>query len=219
MTIVLATKRADFAVVAADRQLGRGTAAPTFEPKVYLHPSLPLAFAAAGLMVFTRDLTGRTDYVTAHLEEIARGITSAEDLIAEAIAERVREQFQPAMDLARDKVQVFIALVKDGKADVGVQRVNDHRSTDDPTRFIPGCRHYIMPCELWDFYGRGDRLEALHEAPVTDPEQVARLTRGFVQEGIDQECALNADGKNKAIGGDIDVVLVTTAGARLLPSS
>lgn len=219
MTIILSTKRADFAVVAADRLLGRGTAAPAFEPKVYLHPSLPLAFAAAGLMIFTRDLTSRSEYVTAHLEEIARGITSAEDLLVEAIAERVRERFQPAMDLARDKVQVFIALVKDGKGDVGVQRVSDHWITDDVTRFIPGCRHYIMPCELWDFYGRGDRLEAMHEATVTDPEQVARLTRGFVQECIDQERALNADGKNRVIGGDIDVVLVTAAGARLLTSS
>src|SRR5262245_65646099 len=99
MTIILATKRADFAVVAADRLLGRGTASPAFEPKVYLHPSLPLAFAAAGLMIFTRDLTSQSEYVTTHLEAISRSITSADDMVMEGIDERVRERLQQAMAL------------------------------------------------------------------------------------------------------------------------
>jgi hypothetical protein len=176
-----------------------------------------LAFAATGLMIFP--VEGRYEYVTAHLEELARTITSADQLIVTDIAAVVRARFQPAMDLERDKVQVFIALFKNGRADVGVQRVSDHRITDDPTRFVPGCRHYIMPGELWDFYGQGARLEALHQATLADSQEVGCLTRRLMQEGIDHERTLHASGANKTIGGDLDVVLVNQAGASLLPAA
>lgn len=212
MTIILSTQRDGFAVLAADRLHGGGR--PDYRPKVVRHPSLPLAFAVGGLMVFP--VGSRYENATTHLKEIADTITSPSELVLSRIAERVRLLFQPSMDLERDKVQVFIALVKDGKSDVGVQRVSDARIPDDRTRFIPGCGHYIIPECLWDFYRKGSHLDAMNNQTVNEPREVGRLAREAIQAGIDQERALHEDGKNKVIGGDIDVVVVTATAPPLL---
>jgi hypothetical protein len=212
MTIILSTRRDSFAVLAADQLHGRaGGDALDFQPKVVLHPSLPLAFAIGGLMRFA--VRAQYAWATDHVARFARTITSPAQLVLQDIAEQLRVLFQPAMDLERDRMQIFIALMSDGKADVGVQRVTAASIDDDPTRFIPGCRHYIMPEGLWTFYDQGNRLEVMHDPAVTDPRDVYRFARELIQAGINCEASWHADGKNRVIGGDIDIVLVSSAGA------
>jgi hypothetical protein len=50
MTIILSTKRNDFAVLVADQLIGSQTCAPVYGGKVHLHPTLPLAFAVGSCM-------------------------------------------------------------------------------------------------------------------------------------------------------------------------
>jgi hypothetical protein len=202
MTIILSTTRQGFAVLAADRLHGGGR--PGFRPKVVLHRSLQLAFAVGGLMYLP--VNGRFEDATTHLHEFCDTITSPDELVVSDLAERLRVLFQPSMELEKDKVQVFIALVNDGEADVGAQWVSASHIMDDPTHFYPDCTRYLIPNHLHDFYRTGSHLNAMNESAITSLWEVGRLAREAVQAGIDQE---HNEGKHTTIGGPIDVVAVT----------
>jgi hypothetical protein len=150
----------------------------------------------------------RYEYATTYLEEFAETITSTAELVVPEIAARLRALLQPAMGTEQEKIQIFVALVKDGAADVGVQRVSAATFEDDPTRFIPGVRHYIMAGDQWVFYGHGACLERLHDPAVATPLQVVRIARELMQAGIDFERDSHADAKSRTIGGDIDAIVI-----------
>jgi hypothetical protein len=202
MTIILCTNREKFAVLAADQLHGGGQPSP--RPKVVLHRKLQLAFAVGGLMYF--HVGHHYEHATTHIQEFGDTITSPDELVVSEIADRLRLLLQPAMDLADDKVQVFIALVKDGKADVGAQWVSAAHIANDPTHFYPDCTRYLIPNHLHDFYQNGPHLTAMNNQSVTSLWEVGRLAREAVQAGIDQE---HNEGKHRTIGGPIDVVAVT----------
>jgi hypothetical protein len=177
------------------------------------HPKLPLAFAVGGLMAFS--LGNRSEFSTTYLEEFACTITST-DLVVRTIAERLRARFQPAMNLSQDSMHVFIALVKDGKADTGVQRVTA-LGCGEPTAFIDDRYYYYMtPGVLQQLFAKSSHLHTIHDAAVTDGREVGQRVRDAILATIAQERALEPDGKNKVIGGDPDVVLVTSGSAFLL---
>jgi hypothetical protein len=66
---------------------------------------------------------------------------------------------------------------------------------------------------LETFYKNGRHLLAMHDEAVTAEREVARRAREAIDAGITEERVLDADGKNKVIGGIPDVVLVNAAGA------
>jgi hypothetical protein len=212
--MILSTKRDSFAVLAADSLIGNAEGTVSSCSKLILHPSLPLAFAVGGWMWFPVD--GAHASAMHHVTAFAARITSPDDLVVASLADQLRQLFQPGMDAMSNTIQVFIALVKDGKADVGLQQVSASTILGNPTQFRPGPFSFVIPRCLMDFFQAGPHLTAMHDPSVTDPLAVGGLARDAIQAGIDHERALNR-GPNRVIGGPVDVVLVTAAGARLLP--
>jgi hypothetical protein len=206
MTIILSTKRDNFAVLTADRLLGTHLGPLGEAMKLVRHPKLPLAFAVGGMMRFY--LAPRYAWAMEHVAEFADTITSLNELVVREIAERLEKRFQDAMNVERNKMQIFIALVKDGKADLGAQWVSASTITDDPTWFYPDRSRYLIPCHLHDFYGKGALLDAMNDQAVNVPQEVGRLAREAIQAGIEQE---RQEGKHTTIGGVPDVVVVTDA--------
>jgi hypothetical protein len=151
-----------------------------------------------------------------HIANVANTIT-ADQLIVRDIAKRLEDRFQAAMTMEKERLQLFIALVKDGTADVGVQIVSSPTITDDPTRFIPGDDYYVIPECIREFCRHGPHLNVMRETGVTSPAEVGLLAREAIEAGIVQEAALHADRKNRVIGGRPDVVFVTNDGAFDLP--
>jgi hypothetical protein len=149
---------------------------------------------------------GRYEDATTHIREFADTITSPDELVVSDIADRLRVLFQPPMDAMIDQVQVFVALVKDGRADVGAQWVSAASITDDPTRFYPGLSRYLIPTHLHEYYHTSSHLDAMNDPAVTSLWEVGRLAREAVQAGIDQE---RREGKHTTIGGPVDVVALT----------
>jgi hypothetical protein len=217
MTMILCRKRDDFVVLAADRLIGTPLGPCGERNKLVLHPRLPLAFAVGGMMRFY--LASRSSYAWAmdHVAEFAKTITSVDELLVEDIARRLETLFQPAMTQERNRLQLFVGLEKNGKADVGVQIVSSPTITDDPTRFIPGDDYYVIPECIREFRRQDQRLNAMRSPSVTSAAEVGRLAREAIEEGIVQEASLHADGKNRVIGGRPDVVLVTGDGLSVLP--
>ena len=84
MTIILATKRDSFAVLAADELHGRPLSR---HPKVILHRSLPLAFAVGGCMWLR--LSGKEASTRQHIEDFANQITSHDELVVSDLAVRL----------------------------------------------------------------------------------------------------------------------------------
>jgi hypothetical protein len=211
MTVILSTKRETLAVLGADQRHGGGQ--PGYWPKVALHPSLPLAFTAGGLMFFP--VAGRHEHATTHLEEFARTIRSADELIVREIGERLRVTFQPSMDLAQDSMHVFIALVKDGRADTAALRVTGAKCSSPPMPLVTHPHYAYIPPILGEFYQQTLYLRAIHDPAAMDGREIGRRVGEAIDTGIIQERALDPDGNNKLIGGNPDVVLVTDAGPPL----
>jgi hypothetical protein len=152
---------------------------------------------------------------TEHMEQFAAGITTEDRLIVPDLADQLRALMQPGMDHMNDTTQVFIALVKNGIADVGVQQVSGTGVVGASTRFIHSCEP-LMPPSILPFYNSRPYAALLHDPTVASPTEVVRRARWIAQRCIAHERVLNG-GHNTAIGGAVDVVLVTAADARLVP--
>jgi hypothetical protein len=216
MTMILSTKHDDFVVLAADRLIGTPLGPCGERNKLVLHPQLPLAFAVGGMMKFYLASRSRYAWAMEHVADFAKTITSVDELLVEDIAKRLETLFQPAMTQERDRLQLFIGLAKNGKADVGVQIVSGQTIKDDPTRFIPGDDYYVIPECIQKFCRKGQHLNAMRNPSVTSAAEVGRLAREAIEAGIVQEAALRADGKNRVIGGRPDVVLIAGGDSRHL---
>jgi hypothetical protein len=217
MTMIFSCKRDDFVVLAADRLLGNSLGPSGERKKLVLHPRLPLAFAVGGMMKFYLASTSSYAWAMDHVAEFAETINSVDALLVEDIAKQLETLFQPAMNMEKNKLQLFIGLVKNGKADVGVQIVCSPTITDDPTRFIPGDDYYVIPECIREFCRQGQHINAMRSPSVTSAAEVGQLAREAIEVGIVQEASLHPDGKNRVIGGRPDVVLVTENDSSALP--
>jgi hypothetical protein len=216
MTIILSTKRDNFAILAADRLKGRQDGADGTCDKTYSHPTLPLAFAIGGCLWWP--LASKHASARQHIIDLAQQVNSIRDLVVKDLANQIRRLVEPGMQHMRQKTQVFIALVKGVKADVGIQQVSDSTMTDDPTHFCEACEQ-LMPPSIRPFFERERMSDLLHDPSIAAPEAVGERARTLIQRCIDHERTLNASGRNEVIGGGIDVVRVTEAGASILPTT
>jgi hypothetical protein len=215
MTMILSRKRDPFAVLAADRLIATHQGPCGEVTKLIRHPTLPLAFAVGGMMQFY--LTPQYASAADHVAEFSGTITAVDQLVVADIARGLEARFQAAMTTEKDRLQLFIALVKDGKADVGVQIVSSPTITEDPTRFIPGDDYYVIPECIQEFCRKGPHLNAMRDQGLASPAEVGRLAREAIAAGILQEASLHGDGRNRVIGGRPNVVFVTKDGAFDLP--
>jgi hypothetical protein len=142
-----------------------------------------------------------------HVAQFATAIVHEDQLVVADLADQLRHFLQPGMDHMKDTVQVFIALVKNGRADVGVQQVSGAGVVGATTQFWPSCEPLIPPC-IQPFYNRWPLPALLHDASVSDRAIVCQRARSIAQQCIDYERMLHPDGENRVIGGGIDVVLV-----------
>src|SRR5260370_15948369 len=93
MTLIVATKRENFAVLAADRL--HGGVSLQCAPKVVCHPdtAIPIAFAIAGCSSLC--LKGKPAPSTEHVLDFAKEVVSANDLELELIAARLARASWP----------------------------------------------------------------------------------------------------------------------------
>jgi len=214
MTMILSTRREPCAILAAERQWGNASSPPSYERKLVLH-SLPLGFGLAGFVWVP--IGGIWATTMKHVEDFAAGIKSTDELIVSDIADRLRTLFQPAMDAVANTMQIFIAVVKDGKAAVGIQEISARIIAARPTRFIDGCEQ-LIPELLLPYYDQQEFQDLLDDPDITDEKQIGRNARFAIERCIEHERSLHPDGKNEVTGGDVDVAIITTAGASFLSS-
>jgi hypothetical protein len=220
MTIVLATQRQSFAVLAAEqrRVLPRGDGTYEDQPpreKVIVHPSLPLAFAFSGSMWLPSDGEGGQetyDLIAAFANQLGN---DANPFTASATAEGLRKRIRAHVGSAEVRVAVHLALVVRGQAECGLLLVGN--DAGNPERFYPNCRLPLRPTALADFY-TDQRLARLHDESVGDSLTVVQLARQLVRNGIDYEES-NYPAGQRQCGLRINVALVTAAGAVIDPDS
>ena len=209
MTIIVATKRDTFAVLAADQFHGSNSGPPQFATKLATHTKLPLAFAVGGASWWPIGTPGRP--ATAHLQDFAATIRSMEELVVSDLAEKLRILVQPAMEHMQDKTTIYIALCKNGQPSLGIQQVSATRLTDDPTRFIPLCEPF-MPPAIRAFFHQESLCSSVHDSSITKPDAVGESVRVVIQKCMDHEKSNNNNGQNRTIGGTIQVAIIEPSG-------
>jgi hypothetical protein len=198
MTILLRTTRPSFAVLAADRWVAYPDRPRGERQKVITHSKLPLAFGAAGSAWWVFPTPRQEDYIDTFLRQLAGEITSVDELNLPSIAKRVCDRLLPGYAEMKRTVAVAVALVKDGKAAVGLQRIGT------PTDFIEGHQmEQVNPrgyCTL-------EELASLHDPSVTCPTEVSRRGRELVERAIAMD--EKQPELQRIIGYPVDLVLVT----------
>jgi hypothetical protein len=217
MTILLATKRDSFAILASERleswpdKPSRGC-----DSKLVRHtnPNIPLAFGVT---------TGNSEWVraawqkslsiriTAFLQEVADEVNSLNSLVLSDIADRVKAKLQPGYEEMQREAVVAIALFRDGRADIGFQYIGSRQDLEEGLRrpFLPG-----SPSSLTSFYTQAC-YDFLHDPRITNATDVVEIVRNFVVLGIKYENATVPQDKRQC-GGKVDVMLVDKDGARLV---
>jgi hypothetical protein len=205
--MIVATKRLGFAVLAADRFHG---ATQPRAPKVVWHPnpSIPLAFAIGGHSHLL--LNGRPAPATEHLLEFARRITSPNDLELRVIDRRLMELLSPGIEEKQGEARVYIALVRNGRADLGFRNFS-FQAGRLTSAFFEECRHFC-PSQLETAFQPSD-WESFHDERVADGRVVIDQARRLVEQGISFDRALH-NGVPGSCDGPAEVVLVSAAGAR-----
>jgi hypothetical protein len=183
-----------------------------YAPKIVWHPNpgVPLAFAVGGCTSIR--LKGKPRPVTEHLLEFANEIVSPSELELAAIARRLEEQVLPGIEEAKLAAQIFIALVRNGKAAVGIQCF-DVELGQIRTTFHEKCLR-ILPPRIEPAYQKQD-WDLLHDRAISHPDAVVQQARLFADKGIAFDAKLNS-GQHKWCGGGVEVVLVISAGAKLV---
>jgi hypothetical protein len=205
MTMMLLTKRDSFSALAIERMHGRPV---SFSPKFVLHPNLPLAFGYGGCAHWP--LNGNGASARERLEAFCREINSADDLVVSSLADRLRDLVQPAMGHMRDVCQIGIALVRDGRGDAGMLQIGSQEAGPEVTS-LGDIARFLAPPIINDFVG--ERLGRLHDSALAEPAAVCAEMRAIIRDSIEAE-RVASGGENMAIGGEIDVVLVTREAAR-----
>jgi hypothetical protein len=209
MTLIVVTKRPEFAVLAADRFHG---AAQPPAPKVVYHPNLaiPLAFAIGGCTHLL--LKGKQAPATEHLLEFAQEIASPEELELASIDRCLKELVSPGIAEKQCEARVYIALVRNGEAAVGFRNFS-FRAGRVETEFYEECRPFY-PEQIENAFQQLD-WESFHDQTVTDAALVTSQARLLVDKGIAYDKKLHG-GVPGSCDGPAEVVLVSSAGAKLV---
>jgi hypothetical protein len=209
MTLIVVTKRPDFAVLAADRFHGAGQPRA---PKVVWHPdpTIPLALAIGGQSHLL--LKGRPASATEHLLDFARQIVSPDELELASIDRRLMELILPGVEEKQGEARIYIALVRNGKAAVGF-RDFAFQTGRLLTAFSEECRHFC-PSQIEAAFQPND-WESFHDQTATDAGLVAGQARLLVEKGIAYDKKLHG-GVPGSCDGPVEVVLVSSAGAKLV---
>jgi hypothetical protein len=115
--ILIAVQKEAFVVLAADRAEQNWSAAHTVDtqPKLILHPSLPLAIAWSGFPNFADRRSGRDLDTSNYLERLLAEITQPSELVLDRIQARISNRMHP---LVRDRLRSVGAPGPDDRLDV-----------------------------------------------------------------------------------------------------
>jgi hypothetical protein len=218
VTILFATRRDSFAILASERLESVPNKSSQGCSQLVHHASIPLAFGVgvtAGNSWWVPAPAQRARPLTAFLEELAAEIDSPKDLVLSTIASRVKAKLQPGYaEMQRDAV-VAIALFQDGEAEIGFQQIGSQ------TRLLMGNRPPFLPgppSSLASFYCPAygpPRHELVHDRSMTDASAVVETVRKFVVDGMRHEQA-RVPAARRQSGDKVDVMLVDKDGARLV---
>jgi hypothetical protein len=215
--ILLATRRDSFAILASERRESLpNQPSQAGDSKLVRHPSIPLALGVGvttGSLWWVPRPAQRARPITAFLEEVAGEIDSPTQLDLSAIANRVKAKLQPGYEEMQRDAVVAIALIQDGKAEIGFQQIGSQ------TRLLMGNRTPFLPSSsLASFYSPTygpSRYALLHNRCMTDASKVVETVRQFVADGIRYEQA-TVPAARRQCGDKVDVMLVDESGARLV---
>jgi hypothetical protein len=224
-TIILAMRREQFAVLAADSlalTFFNGKTVPTRSHcKIVLHPSLPLGFATAGWAALP--LTGQQRLTTEYLAEIAKKITKAAELNMPELKRRLAADLHPLVLEARKepscglpdeyrKVDVYIAFVSKGRAELGRLRLNQNAELGERPEFfsLPSTEQLVAFYKMKNGYGND---QTLFRDDILDPDALGAHMRTVLQNGINFDAAASG-GQNRTIGPPIHVAVIEHDGAR-----
>ena len=209
MTLIVVTKRPEFAVLAADRFHGAGQPRA---PKVVCHPNLALslAFAIGGHTYLL--LKGKPAPATEHLLEFAQEIASPDELELASIDRRLKELVSPGIAEKQCEARVYIALVRNGKAAVGFRNFSFKTSRLETEFYEKCCPFYPEAIEA---AFQPPDWESFHDQTVTDAGLVTGQARLLVDKGIAHDKKLHG-GVPGSCDGPAEVVLISSAGAKLV---
>lgn len=214
MTMILSTKRTGFAAIAADSLVGRTNGTVDYLTKIVRHERLPLAFAYGGLMNFAlnmNDVGGLPSY----LKKFAETIKVEEELIVSELADKLTRLFQEAMNREKSSIQIFIALVKNGQADIGVQVICDEKSSSDKTNFFH--RYYqVIPEHLSPYKDKASYFNRIDDPQLSNQSQVVHRLKELIEECIKEEQTFVTENRPPVIGGNINIVVVAPSGAKII---
>jgi hypothetical protein len=239
-TIIMGVPRDRFVILGADR-LWSNALPKVDDPlserqgrrmKVAVHPSLPLAIAAAGIASL-----GPEQDTVEHLRRLIAPIDAAH-LEFDAIVERLRPDLQERIQAIREpakralaknpndaaarirlrvaRLTLLVAYVAEGRATLGTLEIEDRwtaKLTDPPRGAV------AWPDSLDDFYAGSPyaRASAMYAATIQEPGKLAAHVRRVIEAGIREDERFYQDA-DRHVGGPVDVVLVDAEGAHCVPA-
>jgi len=239
-TIIMGVPRSAFVVLGADRLWTNALPKPEDPPskqrgrqgKIALHGSLPLAVAAAGLATlgseqdtvdYTRELITRLDKSSLNFDTIVERLRAHLHEKVQAVRDPAKRALatNPADAEARIRLKVarltlVVAYVVAGRATLGWIQLDDEwkaKRESAPQGAV------AWPDSLDRFYTKGPFAGGanLFGYSIQEPAKLVEHVRRVIQAGIHEEARLN-HGRNRQVGGPVDVVLIDTKGARCIPS-
>jgi hypothetical protein len=239
-TIIIGVPRAQFVVLGADRLWSTALPSPGDPPserrgrqvKIALHESLPLAVAAAGLATLgpERDTVEYIRQLIAPLDTSRLNFETIVKVLRTQLHDRLRAVRDPAkralatkptdaeakIRLKVARLTLLVAYVAAGRATLGWLQLDDDWKAK---RESPPHGAVAWPDSLDHFYTKGPfaGTAALFGYSIQEPAKLAEHVRRVIEAGIREDARLN-QGRNRHVGGPVDVVLVDAKGARCVPS-
>jgi hypothetical protein len=222
MTLIIASKRETFAVLASD---GLWSDDPNDVAKIVCHPSksIPIACTFSGLAALPVDNAFRRKHcipgdksarTTTFIRDVLEGITNIDDLTTEKIGALLAVGLVPFVN-EQLHIACHVAMVKDDKADVGFMLVGA-QAKDAPVNhgtwgWWPNGIELYTPGSLRDLLE--EQLALAATASVNTVDDLVVITRKIVNEALAEESKRTTA---KSIGGTAHVAKVTRDGAFLV---
>jgi hypothetical protein len=239
-TIIIGVPRAQFVVLGADRLWSTALPRPGDplserrgrQVKIALHESLPLAVAAAGLAALgpEQDTVAYIRQLITPLDKSRLNFDTIVELLRTQLHDRLRAVRHPARDVLATKsadaetkirlkaatLTLLVAYVAAGRATLGWLQLDDDWKAK---RESPPHGTVAWPDSLDHFYLKGPfaGTAALFGYSIQEPTKLAEHVRRVIEAGIREDARLN-QGRNRHVGGPVDVVLIDAKGARCVPS-
>ena len=213
MTITAGFRREGFVVLAADQLVCAPSSGRTiwrvFRPKIFMHPTLPLALAMNGLREVGRGMPVST-LLEGLLREFAPDSLSfceVATMLVRELLPRVRELRENDMsrNVEREFLRVALAVGVVGSHGAELGTVDCHETSESETMG----QVVRAPDRVLRHYDRDDAWKGRGRDSLA--EDCAHATER-VQAGIDEDARLGEH--DRMTGGNVDVVVVDAAGAR-----